>query len=168
MRRMVVSSFLTCMVFFAVLVSGCGASRDESLLAANKELVRRHQEEIWNKGNMAAIDEFYAPDFVGHFPFGESVGREGLRKQVASHRAAFPDWTEQIEEILAEGDLVAIRFTSRGTQRGEFRGISPTGRSVTIGEAAIFRIADGRIAEQWVFPDVGSLLEQLENGSDNP
>jgi steroid delta-isomerase-like uncharacterized protein len=156
------------MVLFAALVSGCGASRESSLLAANKELVLRQQQEVWNKGNMAVIDELYTPDFVGHFPFGESVGREELKKMVALHRAAFPDWMEQAEDVVAEGDRVAIRFTSRGTQRGEFRGIKPTGRSVTIGEAAIFRIADGRIVEQWVFPDVGSLLQQLESGSDNP
>lgn len=162
------ASLPLCMVFFGVLVSGCGTSGGDSLLAANKELIRRHQEEIWNKGNTAAIDEFYTPDFVGHFPFGESLDREGLKKAVALHRTAFPDWREQIEDIVAEGDGVAIRFASRGTQRGEFLGIKPTGRSVRISEAAIFRIVDGRIAEQWVFPDVGSLLEQLKDGSDTP
>jgi steroid delta-isomerase-like uncharacterized protein len=156
------------MVFFAVLVLGCGASREESLLAANKELVRRQHEEVWSQGNIAVIDEICAPDFVGHFPFGQSGGREELKKRVALHRAAFPDWTEQVEDFVAEGDRIVSRFTSRGTHRGDFRGISPTGRSVTIGEVAIFRIADGRIVEQWVFPDVGSLLEQLENGSNNP
>jgi steroid delta-isomerase-like uncharacterized protein len=166
MRVKAIPSLPLCLVFLAVLVSGCGASREDSLLAANKELVRRHQEEIWNKGNTAAIDEFYTPDFVGHFPFGELVDREELKKAVAMHRAAFPDWTEQIEDIVAEGDRVAIRFISRGTQRGEFRGIKPTGRSVRIGEAALFRIVDRRIAEQWVFPDVGSLLQQLQNGSE--
>jgi len=156
------------MVFFAVLAPGCGTPREESLLAANKELVRRQTEEVWSKGNIAIIDEIHAPDFVGHFPFGESGGREELKQRVALHRAAFPDWTEQIEEFIAEGDRIVIRFTSRGTHRGEFRGISATGRSVRISEVAIYRIADGRIAEQWVFPDVGSLLAQLENNSGNP
>lgn len=149
-------------------VTGCGTPREDSILAANRELIRRQHEEVWSKGNIAIIDEMYAPDFVGHFPFGQSGGREELKKRVALHRAAFPDWTEQVEDLVAEGNQVVSRFTSRGTQRGEFHGISPTGRSVTISEAAIFRIADGRIAEQWVFPDVGSLLEQLENGSENP
>jgi steroid delta-isomerase-like uncharacterized protein len=163
-----VKTLLTFTAFFTLLVSGCGTVREASSLAANRELIRRQHEEVWSKGNIAIIDEIYAPNFVGHFPFGQSGGREELKQMVALHRAAFPDWTEQVEDFVAEGDRIVSRFTSRGTHRGEFRGISPTGREVTIGEVAIYRIADGRIAEQWVFPDVGSLLEQLENGSDNP
>lgn len=168
MRRSSLSLLLPCLVVLAVLVSGCETCKEESLLAANKEFVRRQHEELWNKGNMAIVDDDYTPNFVGHFPFGQSVGRKDLKKEVALHRAAFPDWTEQVEDLIAEGDRVVSRFTSRGTHRGEFHCISPTGRSVTISEVAIFRISDGRIAEQWVFPDVGSLLEQLETGSDNP
>ncbi len=161
-------TLLTSTAFFALLVSGCGTAREESSLAANKELVHRQHEEVWSKGNLAIIDEIYAPDFIGHFPFGQSGGRKELKQRVASHRSSFPDWTEEVEDTIAQGDRVVTRFISRGTHRGEFRGISPTGRLVTISEVAIYRIANGKIAEQWVFPDVGSLLAQLEGSSDNP
>ncbi len=155
-------------VLTARLVPGCGTAREESSLAANRELVRRQHEEVWSKGNLAIIDEIYARDFVGHFPFGQLGGREEIKQRVALHRSSFPDWTEQIEDIIAEGDRVVTRFISQGTHQGEFRGISATGRSVEIGEVAIYRIADGKIAEQWVFPDVVSLLAQLKDSSNNP
>jgi predicted ester cyclase len=86
---------------------------------------------------------------------------QGLKSEVASHRAAFPDWNEKVDDIVVEGGRVVIRFTPSGTQRGEFAGIAPNGRKVTIHEAAIYRMADGKIVEQWGFPDSQSLMQQL-------
>lgn len=81
------------------------------------------------------------------------------------HRKSFPDWHEHIEDIIAEGDKVAIRFTSRGTHKEEFQGIPPTGKQVTVSEVAIYRIADWKIVEKWGFPDIVGLLRQLGAGS---
>jgi len=117
--------------------------------------------EIWNSGNVDLIPEIYARDFVGHFPGGEIHGHKGIQDIVSDHRRAFPDWTEQIEEILCDGDRVAVRFSSAGTNQGPNRGKPPTQRSVQISEMAIYRIVDGKIAEQWVIPDTHSLLHQL-------
>jgi predicted ester cyclase len=72
-----------------------------------------------------------------------------------------------VEDIIAEGDKVVIRFTSTGTQEGEFAGIAPTGKKVTIREVAIFRLADGKIVEQWGMPDIHGLLEQLKADTTN-
>jgi steroid delta-isomerase-like uncharacterized protein len=131
----------------------------------NKAIVRLQHEEVWNKGNLAIVDEIYAPDFVCHFVVGPKWrGREDVRQQVSEHRASFPDWNEQIEDIIAEGDRVVTRFTSRGTHKGEFQGIAPTGNKVTIAEVAIYRIADGKIAEQWGFPDAMDLIRQVGAG----
>jgi steroid delta-isomerase-like uncharacterized protein len=128
----------------------------------NKAIVRLTAEEVFSKGNLAIVDEIYAPDFVCHFIVGpEWKGPDGVKNNVQQHRTSFPDWNEQIEDIIAEGDRVVIRFTSRGTHKGEFEGIPPTGNQVTIAEVAIFRIADGKIAEQWGFPDIMGLLRQL-------
>ena len=80
---------------------------------------------------------------------------------VARQRTAFPDWTETIEDIIAEGDKVVTRFTSRGTHKGKFMGVPPTGKKVKITEVAVFRIADGKITEQWGFPDLQGLRQQL-------
>ena len=83
---------------------------------------------------------------------GNRVGRnKGLKSEVASHRTAFPDWSEKGDDIIAEGGRVVIRFTSSGTQRGEFAGVAPHGEKVTIHEAAIYRVVARKIVEQWVF-----------------
>jgi steroid delta-isomerase-like uncharacterized protein len=135
-------------------------SRDD-----NKALVRLTADEVWSKGNLSIVDEIYAPHFLCHSIAGpEWRGREGIRQQVTNHRVAFPDWHEQIEDIIAEGDRVAIRFTSQGTHKGEFQGMLPTGRRVNISEVAIYRIADGKIVEQWLFPDIARLQRQLSGG----
>ena len=142
------------------LLGSC--SRAVSSLEQNKKVVRLQHEEIWSKGNLALVDQIYARNFVCHFIVGQEWrGHQGLVEAVQAHRASFPDWTEQIDDIIAEGDMVVTRFTSRGTHHGEFEGISPTGRHVTIAEVAVYRIERGKIAEQWGFPDVLSLQRQL-------
>lgn len=128
----------------------------------NKAVVLRAEAEVWNKGNLAAVDEIYAPDFLCHFVDGiEWRGQAGIQAAVASHRKSFPDWHERVEDIVAEGDRVVIRIHSTGTQLGAFNGIPPTGKKVSIEEFHIFRLEHGTIAEQWGMPDVHALLEQL-------
>jgi steroid delta-isomerase-like uncharacterized protein len=145
----------------AASLAGCGA-RPNQTLSQNKAIVLRSESELWSKGNLDAADELYGADFVCHFIGGtEWKGIKGLKSEVASHRTAFPDWNEKVDDTIAEGDRVVIRFTSTGTQRGEFAGIAPSGKKVTIHEAAIYRLAAGRIVEQWGFPDSQSLMQQL-------
>lgn len=148
-----------------VILAGCAASGD-AVEATNVETVHTVFTETWSKGNLGVIDDLFAEDFVGHFP-GETVhGREGLRAQVISHRTSFPDWTEQVEDTIADGDLVVVRFTSRGTNLGDFLGNPPTGNHVEISEVAIFRLQGGRIVEQWVYPDILGLQRQLGAGDE--
>ena len=78
-----------------------------------------------------------------------------------NHREAFPDWTEEIKHIVAEEDFVVIHFKSRGTNEGSLQGNPPTGKQIQINEVSIFRIADGKIAEQWLLPDLYSMQKQL-------
>lgn len=142
-------------------LAACGA-RPNQTLSKNKAVVLRSEAELWSEGNLAAADELYGPDFICHFIGGtEWKGIQGLKSEVASHRAAFPDWNEKVDDIIAEGDRVVIRFTSSGTQRGEFAGMAPHGEKVTIHEAAIYRVVAGKIVEQWGFPDSQSLMQQL-------
>lgn len=124
--------------------------------------------EVWNSGKTELIPEIYTDDFVGHFPGGAIHGHDGIGEIVTHHRHAFPDWTEQIEDLVVDGDKVAVRFTSTGTNQGPNRGRPATDRSVQITEMAIYRIVDGRIAEQWVVPDTHSLLQQLYGDSEQP
>lgn len=136
---------------------------DKNQLEANKALVRRMNEEVWNKGNLKIMDELYSPDFAWHFlPTGyEIIGLDSLRKHVRKHREAFPDWGEEIKHIVAEGDFVVIHFISTGTNEGSFLGNPSTGKTIQINEMSIFRIVDGKIAEQWLIPDLLSLNQQL-------
>jgi len=127
--------------------------------------VVRRLHEIWNTGDVAAVDEVYAEDFVGHFPpsshLPERRGRAGAREGIERARAAFPDWHEAIEAVVAEGNTVVTRYTSTGTHRGHFRGIPPTGRRIILPEISIYRVARGTVVEQWCVLDDLGRLQQL-------
>lgn len=144
----------------AILGIGCGPSVDP-VEARNIEIAHRVPAEIWSKGSVELIDELFADSFVGHFPEETVHGRDELRAQVIAHRTAFPDWTEEVVDTIADRDRVVVRFRSRGTNRGEFLGRAPTGNRVEITEVAIFRFDHGKIVEQWVYPDILSLQHQL-------
>jgi len=149
----------------AIILGGC-ASRQASTTSLNKSVVLRAEEELWNKGNLAAADDLYSPTFVCHFVIGpEWRGVQGVKDVVAQHRRSFPDWHENVDDIIAADDKVVIRFTSTGTQEGQFAGIAPTAKKVTIQEMAIFRLAGGKIVEQWGMPDLHGLLEQLQTST---
>ena len=129
----------------------------------NKALVRQMVEEIFNRGNISRADEFLAPDFVEHeeLPPGMPPGREGVKLMTTMFRSAFPNFKATIDDIIAEGDKVVIRMTWSGTQRGEFMGIAPTGKSVSIGVIDIIGIADGKFVEHWGQMDNMGLMQQL-------
>ena len=125
----------------------------------NKTLVVRFVDEFWNKGNLAAADELMAPNAVIHQP--QVGGAAGLKAFNTTIRAAFPDWYSTAEELIAEGDGVAERWTGRGTHRGEFQGIPPTGKQVAVPGVVFYRIRDGRITEFRGSFDMLSMLQQL-------
>ena len=125
----------------------------------NKALVRRFVEEFWNRGGLAAADELMASDVTIHAPV--DGGLSGLKAFNAMFRSAFPDWCATAQELVAEGDLVAERWTGRGTHRGELLGIAPTGRPVEVPGVVFYRITNGRIAEFRGQFDRLSLLQQL-------
>jgi steroid delta-isomerase-like uncharacterized protein len=126
---------------------------------ADKALVTRFVDEFWCKGNLAAADELMAPDAVIHQPAVGGVA--GLKAFNTAIRAAFPDWYSTAEELIAEGDRVAERWTGRGTHRGEFQGIPPTGKQVAVPGVVFYRIRDGRIIEFRGSFDMLSMLQQL-------
>ncbi len=146
----------------SLIITGC-ASNEETTLERNKELVRRVGEEVWNKGNLEIMDELYSADIVRHFlPDGSEIkGLAKLRDRIRNHRKAFPDWTEKIKLIVAEGDFVAIHFSSTGTNNGSFLGNPATGKQIHTNDMSIYRIVDGKIVEQWLIPDLLSLNQQL-------
>ena len=127
----------------------------------NKALVERFVGEFWNEGNLSTADELMAPDAEIHMPTGELVDPDGLKGFAAAWRESFPDWHSTFEELIAEGDRVAERWTGRGTHRGALQGIAPTGKRVEVPGSVFYRIVDGKIVEFRGQLDMMGLMQQL-------
>jgi steroid delta-isomerase-like uncharacterized protein len=128
----------------------------------NKALALRAWEVIFNQRDLDALSEFYAVDAVWHQPDQNLQGLEEVKQWLARPFEAFPDLNASVEDVIAEGDKVAIRYTSRGTHQGETGGLGPpTGRQIALGGIAVQRFEDGKIVEFWDRFDNLSLLQQL-------
>lgn len=127
-------------------------------LAENKEVIRRFYAEVINGRDLDAIDRLLTEDFSHD---GELRGREGQRAAVAVFLDGFSDLEHRIDQILAEGDLVAARQTWTGTHDGEFAATAATGRRVEFGSTAVLEVRDGMIAAAWDQVDVAGLMAQL-------
>jgi steroid delta-isomerase-like uncharacterized protein len=130
----------------------------------NKTFVRRYWEEVWNQGNLAVVDELIASDFDGHPLPGEpdfGRGPTGQKQFVDMYRTAFPDLRMTIEDMTAEGDRVAVRWTARGTNTGEMMGMPATGKHATVTGMFLNRLAGGKIAEGWGNFDALGMMQQL-------
>lgn len=132
-------------------------------LEDNKALVRRMFEEVFMQGNLAAVDQLFAPDYLMHNPGATWVvlGYLGVKQTVTEVRTAFPDFSLSVEDVIAEGEKVMTRYTWRGTQQGTFLGIPPTGKQVTVTGILVSRVVDGKIAEEWGIVDMPGLFRQL-------
>jgi steroid delta-isomerase-like uncharacterized protein len=148
---------------FAVLacVVPCEARASDiagaAVLEHNKSLARRVYEEGLNQGRFEVP---YAHDFVGHGGAQTFTHAQGMA-EAQGWRSAFPDLNMTVDKLLAEQDLVAVRWTARGTNSGSGNGIPATGRSVQINGTTLFRMADGRIAEEWTCANSLGLMRQL-------
>jgi steroid delta-isomerase-like uncharacterized protein len=130
-------------------------------IEANKALVRRFVNEIFVHGNVDAVDELVAVDFVPHTWPSTGDGRGDLKRAIDRVAIGLSDPAFTVEDLIAEGDRVAVRLTASATQTGRFMGIEPSGRSYTIGEIHIFRIRDGQVVEHWHHFDQVGLMRQL-------
>jgi steroid delta-isomerase-like uncharacterized protein len=138
---------------------GSPVSAEES----NKALVRDFFEEAWVRGNVAAVDEFMAADYVEHpRPFTLPPGTEGLKQLIASYRTAFPDLKMTLDDIFGEGEMVALRWSVSGTHLGDWLGVPPTGNHVMATGITTFRIVGGRVMESWTSIDLNPAEEELQ------
>ena len=117
----------------------------------NKAIFRRFYEVSWNAGDLAVVDELLAADFVNHeIEEIATPHRELYKRAVVETRSAFPDWTLFIEDMIAEGDLVASRWCAQGTHTGNLEGLPPpTGERLVIKGISMVRVEDGKIVEFW-------------------
>ena len=135
----------------------------------NKALVRRVLAEVRDGWSVDVIERFFTVDYQRHLtPTGPHLTREEQRERASRLRAAFPDAQATLEDIVAEGDRVAYRLTIRGTHRGAFLGVAPTGRRVAVSLFAIVRVEHGKLAEEWGGLDQVDLLRQLREPREPP
>lgn len=128
---------------------------------ANQETVRRFVDAVLARGDLAAIDELVAPDFISHTWGITENGPANLRAATERIHGSLKNVEFTIDDEVADGNAVVLRLTSSATPTGEFMGVPATGRSYTIGEIHWFRLADGRIAEHWHQHDALGLMKQL-------
>src|ERR687893_2623190 len=130
----------------------------------NEALVRRLFEEVWAKGNVAAVDKFMAADYVEHtehaVPPGSRPGRDSVKQRVSLYHEAFPDAKVTMHDIFGRGGRVAYRWSGGGTHLGEWAGLSPTGLHMTVRGITILRIAGGRCVEGWASIDISRSEEE--------
>jgi predicted ester cyclase len=131
-----------------------------SVTEANIATFRRAIDEGWNKGNLEAIDELFAPDFVEH-QAGIAPGRDGVKGSIRSLRTGFPDLHLTIEDAIAGGEMVWLRLSATGTHEGSFMGTLGTGRRIELTVIDIARLVDGRLVEHWGVADRLSVAQQI-------
>jgi predicted ester cyclase len=127
----------------------------------NKNIVRRFFEEGPSKGDLSMANKLLAPNFTLHVPLPCSPGIQGINEVISACRAAFEGLNVTVEDMVAESDKVAARFTARGIHKGEFMGLQPTGKPITMTGIEIFRIEKGKIAELWGEANLIGLMQQL-------
>ena len=127
----------------------------------NKALVRRFWEDLVGTGDPLVADEVLAPNYTVHYAGNPQMDRDGFMQFLGALRDAFPDVTVTVEDLVAEEDEVAARWTWSGTQKGRFLDIPATDEAVVGSGIGLFRIADGRIVEDFVQEDTFGLLQQL-------
>ena len=124
----------------------------------NKTTIRRFYNEAINQMNLAVIEELFSASYVSHDLPSDP---EELKHFISSLHAAFPDGQITIEEMIAEGDTIALRGTFHGTQTGQFQNIPPTGKAVTVPAQDMYHLSEGKIVEHWGGPNLLRLLQQL-------
>ena len=123
---------------------------------------RRFMEEVFNKGNLTAADEFMSADFVEHDPFpGQGPGLQGLKQGLAAFRQAFPDLHIGIDDMIADGGKVVIRSRMKGTHKGTFMNMPPTGKQISVEGIDIVRMSGGKAVEHWGLLDALTMMQQL-------
>jgi predicted ester cyclase len=149
---------------FSILIIAfwrCNSTAQKVDIDKNIAAVKKYHE-IWSNGNIEELDKIIVPNFKSHFIGGfEYQGIDGAKNSVLETKKAFPDWKEEIVDIIAQDDKVVTRYHSTGTQFGNWDGIDSTGNKVDIYEASIYRLEKGKIVEQWGFWDEINLKKQM-------
>lgn len=157
-------SMLTLIAILFLYLS-CQTNTGEENADYNRELILLYHE-VWNTGQTEKLNDILAPDFVSHYLTDQEwKGLDGTKTEIANWRALFPDWYEEIVDVIIEKDKVVTRYISTGTHSGRYEDIDSTGTKIRIAEISIYRIKDGKLAEQWCLMDDSALKNQLLKSS---
>jgi steroid delta-isomerase-like uncharacterized protein len=127
----------------------------------NAQIARRYFDDVWNRADLAVLDRILDARVVGHVNAATLHGTETLKQRIAALRTIYADVRFGVEDVVAAGDRVAVRWTFEGTHVGPAYGRPASGKKVSVTGMNLFRIADGRIAELWVTADDLGELEQM-------
>ncbi len=127
----------------------------------NVAVVSRIWDEIWNLGSLEVCEQVLASDYVGHLPLMTVKGPGEFRDMVAVYRTAYPDVNLTVEDIFAIGDRIAVRWVSRGTHLGPMMGIPPSNAKIEVMGISLFRMENGKVAEEWEGFDTFGMMQQI-------
>lgn len=129
----------------------------------HKALITRIAVDIWNRGDLAVVDQVMAPEAKYHGPhMPNGVGdRETWRRAIGMYRSAFPDSHVIFEDLIESGDIVVGRWSATATHTGQLPGVAPTEKPIAIGGITIYRIAEGKIIEAWEQLDMLGMWQQI-------
>jgi steroid delta-isomerase-like uncharacterized protein len=127
----------------------------------HRAIIDRLINDFLNAHDLSAADEIFAEDLIDHQASVTAHGRETVKGFVGGLFRAFPDLHVELNHSLSDGDKICVYVTGRGTHRGEFAGVAPTGRSITLLGMSVMRIANGKVAERWNITDMAGLMQQL-------
>lgn len=143
-------------------VIGLDGGRFTTSPIQSESFIHRIFEAAFNRGDLAVIDKWFAPDGITHtLSWDMPTGRMGLKQLIATFRTAFPDLHCTVEDEIHSGDRFAARWTMRGTHQGLFLGNPPTSRPIVVQGLVYARIKNGQVVENWILVDRMSILQQL-------
>lgn len=126
-----------------------------------RQLVRRYIEEVWNRGDLAALEALTLPGFMYHLGGQPARDRDALAQFIRGTHVAFPAWRVEILDLIVEGNRAAVRWAGQVTHGGPFRGIPPTGRRIAVSGINVYEVSEGRIAAEWEQTDSLGMLQQM-------
>jgi len=131
--------------------------------SGNKDTITRGwYQELWDKWRVDTADQLFTVDYRFHLPgVAVALDRDATKQVILMFKGSFPDLTHVVDEIIAEGDTVAVRWTVQGTHRGDFQGIPATGKTVNLSGLTVHHLRDGKICETWLSFDSMELLQKL-------
>lgn len=139
----------------------------DTITTINKGIIQRLYREVLVNWNMSLVDEWVAPQFMSHdWPEGSPSGPEAFRNYYSNIiRSVLPDARYEVDDLIAEGDKVVVRWRLLGTHKGYFLDIAPTGRVITLKGIAIYHLENSKLVERWVVTDLYGLLEEIKESS---